>query len=96
MFRRVSLHVLLMSLCGCAMSCARTGGEAHLRPVNLPEIKPAKFDGEKTVVKLPSAFSQVVLGGGGRFLIFHLEQMRQLAIFDVSELKPVEHGVRYP
>jgi hypothetical protein len=35
-------------------------------------------------IKLPSAFSRVVLAGGGRFLVFHLSQAKKLAVFDTS------------
>jgi hypothetical protein len=38
----------------------------------------------KNVKQLPSTFSDVALGGGGRFIILHLPQERKLAIFDTS------------
>jgi hypothetical protein len=66
-------------------------GEAHLRPVKLPEIKPPKLAGERTVVKLPATYSRVIAGGGGRYLIFHLDSLRQLAVLDLNEAKVVKY-----
>src|SRR5262249_25581075 len=39
------------------------------------------------VRQLPGTFSDVCVGGGGRFLILHLPKLRKLAIFDVNEAK---------
>ena len=36
---------------------------------------------------MPEAFADVCLGGGGRYLIFHLPKLKKLAIFDVNEAK---------
>lgn len=54
-------------------------------------IKPPALDGDKVVRNLPSTFSDVTVGGGGRFLIFHLPKTRQLAIFDANEAKIVKY-----
>ena len=43
----------------------------------------ANLDSEKLVRKLPAAFSEVVVGGNGRYLVFLLPQQRKLAVFDV-------------
>jgi WD40 repeat protein len=51
------------------------------------EIKPAPLKEDKTTLKLPGSVRDVCVGGGGRFLILHLPQQRQLAIFDVNEAK---------
>ena len=40
---------------------------------------------------LPSTASSVTAVGGGRFLIFHLPKLRQLAVFDVAAGKIVKH-----
>lgn len=69
----------------------RKPGEAHLVPVTLPPILPARFEGAKTTIQLPAEFSDVVEGGGGRFLIFYLKPLNQLAIFDVSAARVVKY-----
>lgn len=50
-------------------------------------ISPPTLADEKVVKKLPEAFSDVVLGGGGRYLIFHLPKLKKLAVFDVNEAR---------
>jgi S1-C subfamily serine protease len=40
---------------------------------------------EKVVKRLPDAFSDLCVGGGGRYLIFHLPKLRKLAAFDTTE-----------
>ncbi|MBS0201315.1 MAG: trypsin-like peptidase domain-containing protein [Planctomycetes bacterium] len=55
-------------------------------PATVP-ITPAELSEDKVVKKLPDGFSDVVLGGGGRYLIFHLPKLRKLAVFDFSEAR---------
>jgi uncharacterized protein DUF1559/SLA1 Homology Domain 1 (SHD1) protein len=66
-------------------------GEAHLKPVKLPEIKPPTLSEDRVAVKLPSTLESCVVGGGGRYLIFHLKQLRQLAVFDVTQAKVAKY-----
>ena len=40
---------------------------------------------------LPDTVDNVTVGGGGRFLIFHLPKLRQLAVFDANEAKIVKY-----
>jgi len=54
-------------------------------------ITPAELGGDKVVKALPSAIADVVVGGGGRFLILHLPRDRKLAVFDVSQAKVVKY-----
>src|SRR5207302_2598297 len=49
-----------------------------------PEIKPVALDQEKVTRKLPSTFNDVAVGGGGRYLILSMPQLRKLCVFDVS------------
>jgi S1-C subfamily serine protease len=58
-------------------------------PVNpaAVNISPPAVSEDKVVKRLPEAFSDVSLGGGGRYLIFHLPRAHKLAVFDVSEAK---------
>lgn len=51
------------------------------------KITPPKLDEEKVVKRLPDAFTDVVLGGGGRFLIFHLPKLKKLAVFDINQAR---------
>jgi hypothetical protein len=54
-------------------------GEVAVKPPDLPT--------GRVVRKLPAAAHDVVVGGGGRYLIFHLAKLRRLAVFDVSAAK---------
>ena len=51
-------------------------------PAKPVPIKPAPLTDERTILSLPSPVADVVVGGGGRFLILHLPKLRQLAVFD--------------
>ncbi|MGE3803628.1 MAG: hypothetical protein AB7K24_03030 [Gemmataceae bacterium] len=54
-------------------------------------IVPAPLQGEKLTVALPDTRGEIVVGGGGRFLIVHLPKLRQLAILDVNEARIVKY-----
>jgi hypothetical protein len=53
----------------------------------LVAIKPPVFSGDKVTKQLPDTFSDAVVAGGGRYLIFQLPKLKKLAVFDVSEAK---------
>ncbi len=57
-------------------------------PQPLP-LQPPPLPGDTVTRTLPEPIQQVVLGGGGRFLILRLAKVRQLAVFDVNEGKVV-------
>src|SRR5207244_3136932 len=42
-------------------------------------------------VALPGAVEQLVVGGGGRYIILHLPSKRQLAVFDANEARVVKY-----
>jgi hypothetical protein len=46
---------------------------------------------QQTEVKLPGEITDVAVGGGGRFLILHLQKLGQLAIFDTKAAKVVKY-----
>ncbi|MDB5313532.1 MAG: hypothetical protein JWO38_7734 [Gemmataceae bacterium] len=54
-------------------------------------ITPPALTEEKVVKRLPEGFSDVVLGGGGRYLIFHLPKLKKLAVFDVTEARVTKY-----
>jgi hypothetical protein len=54
-------------------------------------VTPPALDGDKVVKTLPSTFDDLAVGGGGRFLILHLDKIRKLACFDVNEAKVVKY-----
>ncbi len=68
-----------------------TRGRSHLEPVSLPKIEPARFEGEAATINLPDEFDDVVVGGGGRFLIFRLAGLQNLAVFDVTLARIVKY-----
>ena len=49
------------------------------------KIIPPVMAQERVIKRLPALFKEVVVGGGGRYLIFHLPKLKKLAIFDISE-----------
>jgi hypothetical protein len=52
---------------------------------------PSPPEDSKVVRPLPGAVAGVAVGGGGRFLVLHLPQLRQLAIFDATEARVVKY-----
>lgn len=64
---------------------------------DLPALSPVQFQGIQKTVKLPTPLSDYTLGGGGRYLIMHLPELNQLAVFDsvqtdIIKYLPVEQG----
>ena len=54
-----------------------------------PVFKPYK--GEAKAVKLPSAVTDVALGGHGRYLLLYLQQARKIAVYDANKTKIVRY-----
>jgi hypothetical protein len=55
------------------------------------EVKPPLLEKERVYRKLPSTFTSDVVGGGaGRYLIFHLPNFRRLAVFDVTAARVIK------
>jgi hypothetical protein len=52
--------------------------------VNELVIKPPSLPRSQSVIKLPAPVNDVVVGGGGRYLILYLGKLQRLAIFDVN------------
>jgi hypothetical protein len=57
----------------------------------VPAIPPPRLVNARTEVMLPEPFAQVRTGGAGRYLIFYLKKARQLAVFDVTQVRVVHH-----
>src|SRR5262249_29285356 len=55
-----------------------------VRPPRPPEPSVPRTEPGETV-SLPSAVHEVCVGGGGRFLILHLQRERKLAVFDANK-----------
>ena len=68
---------------------ARGPGQAiHYRPGPLPPPPGiAALDADRVTRNLPEPIDEVVAGGGGRCLLFHLPKLRKLAVFDVAEAR---------
>jgi hypothetical protein len=78
------------------LTAALGGGEAAEEPAPVPvpapiAIQAAPLQGDKTTLALPGTVRDVCVGGGGRYLILHLPQQRQLAVFDVNEAKVIKY-----
>lgn len=54
-------------------------------------IAPPALAEDRVVKRLPEAFADVVAGGGGRYLIFHLPRLKKLAVFDVTEARVTKY-----
>ncbi len=54
-----------------------------------PRCHPAKFEGDKVVVDLPSTPYWAIPAGNGRYLLVHLANVGKLVQFDVCEAKVV-------
>jgi S1-C subfamily serine protease len=54
-------------------------------------ITPPELEEDKVVKKLPEVFSDVVVGGGGRYLIFHMPKLKKLAVFDVNQARVTKY-----
>ncbi len=64
-----------------------------------PNVEVSKFEGAQHVVKLPSSHGNLVVAGGGRYILAHLPELRKVAVFDVSAAKiagyvPADSDVR--
>jgi S1-C subfamily serine protease len=55
--------------------------------LSLVAIRPPPLAEEKVVKGLPEPYDDMAVGGGGRYLIFHLPRLRKLAVFDVNEAR---------
>ena len=70
----------------------RIEGRPGSRPtVSVPQIDTPALASEKTVVRLPAGIEQIVVGGGGRYLILHLKRLNKFAVFDVSAAKVIQY-----
>lgn len=49
------------------------------------------FTDDRKEIKLPSAASDVIVGGSGRYLLFVLDKLRKLAVFDCSAAEVVKY-----
>lgn len=54
-------------------------------------ILPPAIEDDKIAKKLADTFDDVVVGGGGRYLIFHLPKLKKLAVFDVNEARVTKY-----
>lgn len=52
-------------------------------------VREAKLTGG--VQQLPGTVTGVAVGGGGRYLVLHLSELRKLAVFDVNEMRIVNY-----
>ncbi|MCA9022276.1 MAG: hypothetical protein KDA74_19140, partial [Planctomycetaceae bacterium] len=53
--------------------------------VELPAITPARFSGDQKEFRLPAKVDNLVVAGGGRYLILQLKKIRHLIVFDTAK-----------
>lgn len=56
-------------------------------PTTIAPPGAAALEDERTIRALPAPIDDVAAGGNGRYLLFHLEKLRKLAVFDVAQAK---------
>ncbi|HZZ80524.1 MAG TPA: zinc-ribbon domain-containing protein, partial [Gemmataceae bacterium] len=54
-------------------------------------LKPSKLEADRVTRMLPGTLDDIAVGGGGRFLLFNLPQLRKIGMFDVNEGKVVHY-----
>jgi len=62
-------------------------GAGATGPVTTPPPGTATLEGDYETRSLPEPIDDVVAGGAGRYLMFHLRKLRKLAVFDVTQAK---------
>ena len=60
-------------------------------PAPVGAIRPTPLKTDKAELSLPAAATDLCLGGGGRFVIYGMPSVRQLAVFDANEGKVVKY-----
>jgi hypothetical protein len=80
--RLILLLVVVAFLCPSAIAKKK-------KPAEAPATSPSPSDTppgapRATMIKLPAQATAVGTGGGGKYLILHLEKLQQLGIFDVA------------
>src|SRR5207237_6735731 len=61
--------------------------ETEPAPGGVYSIKPPALTADRVEKALPSTVASVAVGGGGRYLVLHMPEVRKLAVFDVNEAK---------
>ena len=66
---------------------------AQFPPVDASKLvlKPAPLEADTVTRQLPATIDDLVVGGGGRFLLFSLPQLNKVGMFDVNEGKVVHY-----
>ncbi len=54
---------------------------------DLPEIKSPQIIGDLRTIKLPATVTSWCVGGNGRYVVMHFDELQKLGILDVNELK---------
>lgn len=70
---------------------AQENGNQSVAPVIVPLVL---ADSEKTV-KLPEVVDDVVVGGGGRYLLYHFKAIKKIGVFDVNQVE-ITHYIATP
>jgi hypothetical protein len=63
----------------------QAGEEEPFLDIDVPTLEK-----NKVIRKLVAPVADVVVGGGGRYLVLHMPKIRKLAVFDVNEAKVVK------
>lgn len=68
-----------------------TDPDAAAREAALKAIQPPPLAQDRVDIGLPSVVTDVCVGGGGRYFIFYMPQLRKLAVLDVNQARIVKY-----
>ncbi len=80
-----SIRYTLTATSGGAIIAQASGMIPIVEPRSKPNIQPPVLPNERIEIVMPSKIEDLIVGGGGRFLIAHLQERRELVIFDVNQ-----------
>ncbi|MGE3804820.1 MAG: hypothetical protein AB7K24_09130 [Gemmataceae bacterium] len=89
----VALLLAIVGSIGCERSSSEQASQTDIeadskeRPIKLDIVPPLKE--EVAAFDLPGVIGDVQVGGGGRFLVLHLPEQNQLAVFDVNAARVI-------
>lgn len=74
-----------------ALQPAAPGKAVSVRKSANAKVHAPALSDDKVMRKLPGTISDVVVGGGGRYLLLNLADARKLAVFDANEAKIIKY-----
>lgn len=86
-FHTFRLNVIGGSLKPDTQMTANVGTATQVEPI---KTTPANIETKTKEIDLPATITEIVVGGGGRYLLAHLQSLKKVAVIDVSQAKIVK------